>query len=150
MNTLERLKKVEMTKTTEEVEKFIELRAKGLSFDKIAEQTGTSKPTLLKWNETYMEHIEEAQFYELQNLLFQYGVMRRNRVEVISEMLGSALLELKQRAGTADFHKMDTEKLLNFILTLEQRLEKETDLRRLEHSESKKQKYLLGSTIEVD
>jgi hypothetical protein len=76
--------------------------------------------------------------------------MRRNRVEVISEMLGSALLELKHRAGTADFSRMDTEKLLNFILTLEQRLEKETDLRRLEHSESTKLKYLLGSTIEVD
>jgi len=147
---LERLKKVEMTKTTEEVEKFIELRAKGLSFDKIAEQTGTSKPTLLKWNETYLEYIEEAQFYELQNLLFQYGVMRRNRVEVFSEMLGSALLELKRRAGSSDFSRMDTEKLLNFILSLEQRVEKETDLRRLEHSESTKLKYLLGSTIEVD
>jgi len=139
-----------MTKTIEEAEKFIELRAKGLSFDKIAEETGVSKPTLLKWNKVYMEHIEEAQYFELQNLLFQYGVMRRNRIEVISEMLGSALLELKQRAGTADFHKMDTDKLLNFILTLEQRLEKETDLRKLEHTESKRLYSLLGETIEVD
>ena len=33
-----------MTKTNEDVERFIELRARGLSFDKIAQETGTSKP----------------------------------------------------------------------------------------------------------
>lgn len=139
-----------MTKSIVETEKFIELRAKGLSFDKIAEETGVSKPTLLKWNKEYMEHIEEAQFFELQNLLFQYGVMRRNRVEAISEMLGSALLELRSRAGASNFSRMETDKLLNFILTLEQRLEKETDLRKLEHTENKKLQFLLGETIEVD
>lgn len=139
-----------MTKSIVEAEKFIELRAKGFSFDKIAEETGISKPTLLKWNKEYMEHIEEAQYFELQNLLFQYGVMRRNRIEVISEMLGSALLELKSRAGGGGLSRMETDKLLNFILTLEQRLEKETELRRLEHTENKKLQFLLGETIEVD
>jgi len=139
-----------MTKSIVEAEKFIELRARGLSFDKIAEETGVSKPTLLKWNKEFLEHIEEAQFFELQNLLSQYGVMRRNRVEAISEMLGSALLELRSRAGAGDFSRMDTDKLLNFILTLESRLEKEIQERRLEHTESKKLQYLLGETIEVD
>jgi transposase-like protein len=34
-------------------EKFIQLRAKGFSFDKIAKEISTSKPTLLKWSEEF-------------------------------------------------------------------------------------------------
>lgn len=34
-------------------EKFIQLRAKGVSFDKISKETSSSKPTLLKWSEEF-------------------------------------------------------------------------------------------------
>ena len=81
-----------MTKTTDEVQKFIELRARGLSFDKIATETGTSKPTLLKWARDYQQELEQAQYFEVQNLLSQYEVMRRNRVEVVAETLSMARL----------------------------------------------------------
>ena len=52
-----------MAKTTEEIEKFIELRAQGFSFDKIAEEIGTSKPTLLKWSSQYGRELEQAQYF---------------------------------------------------------------------------------------
>ncbi len=38
-----------------EKEKFIQLRAKGLSFDKISKELNISKPPLLKWNEELMK-----------------------------------------------------------------------------------------------
>ena len=40
-------------------EKFIQLRAKGLSFDKIAKQIKISKPTLLKWSEEFEKEINK-------------------------------------------------------------------------------------------
>jgi transposase len=40
-----------MTKVTkiDQKEQFIELRAKGVSYDEIAKEIGVSKPTLIKW-----------------------------------------------------------------------------------------------------
>ena len=43
-------------------EKFIELRARGLSFNKIAEEIEVSKPTLLKWSSEFSEEIANRRF----------------------------------------------------------------------------------------
>lgn len=141
-----------MTKTTDEVEKFIELRAKGLSYDKIADEIGTSKPTLLKWSGQYSNELAKAQFFELNNLLTQYGLMRRGRVEVVAEMLGAVLKELKLRASVGDFTDVKTDKLFDLAVALENRLQRETESRRLDVSISGKAEldYMLGSWAEVD
>jgi len=123
-----------MTKTVEEKEKFIELRARGYSFDKIAEETGTSKNTLLKWNRVCGKELEEAQYFELQSLLSQYEVMRRNRVEALSQLLGSSLKELRKRAENDSLSRLQTDKLLNLVLTLEQRIEREAEGRKIDLS----------------
>ena len=39
-----------MVKTIEDKQRFVELRAKGLSFERIAEELKVSKPTLIKWS----------------------------------------------------------------------------------------------------
>ncbi len=139
-----------MTKTNDEVERFIELRARGLSFDKIASETGTSKPTLLKWARDYQKELEQAQFFEVQNMLAQFEVMRRNRVEVIAETLHMALTELQARAQAGNFADMTTDKLVNTCLTLENRLERETGSRRIEFSDARNLEYLLSAFVEVD
>jgi len=115
-----------MTKTVEEQEKFIELRARGFSFDRIAEELQVSKPVLLKWSGELSFRIKEAQYYELENLLNQYKLMRIQRAEVVSEALSSALQELKERATGNKFKTLQTEKLVDLVLKLEERLEKET------------------------
>jgi len=107
-----------MAKSTEEVEKFIELRAKGLSFDRIAEETGTSKPTLLKWSKEYGRQLGEAQYFELQALLQQYGLMRKNRVEGVSILLQAVIEELKKRAGNESLSRLPTDKLFSLYLAL--------------------------------
>lgn len=139
-----------MAKTTEEIERFIELRARGYSFDKIAEETGTSKPTLLKWNSQYGKELEQAQYFELNSLLAQYGVMRRNRVEAVSSMLGSALLEMKKRVEEGNLSTIPTDKLVSLALILEQRLERETASNKLEFSSARDMDWVLASYVEVD
>ncbi len=141
-----------MTKTTDEVEKFIELRARGLSYDKIADEIGTSKPTLLKWSGQYSKEIAQAQFFELNNILTQYGLMRQGRVEVVAEMLGAVLKEMRLRAESGNFSDVKTDKLFELAVALESRLERETESKKLDVSISGRQEldWMLGSWAEVD
>ncbi len=136
-----------MTKTNEDIERFIELRARGLSLDKIAQETGTSKPVLLKWSKDFQRELDEAQYFELQDLLSQYGIMRRGRVEVISETLQKALTELRSRAQAGNFGDLPTDKLLKVVLMLEARLERETGSSRIEFFDHRSMEY---DFIDVD
>jgi len=123
-----------MAKSTEEIERFIELRAKGLSFGRIAEETGTSKPTLLKWSKEYGRELGQAQYFELQALLQQYGLMRKNRVEGVSILLQAVIEEIKKRAGNESLSRLPTDKLFALYLALEGRIEEETEGRKIDLS----------------
>jgi len=113
-------------KTIEEKQKFIQLRAQGLSFDKIAEELEISKPTLLSWSGELFEEVQEAVFHEQEKLLNQYEVMRRARFETYSRLLSEALQELNKRAKEHKLSKMETSQLLKLTLSVEQRLEQDT------------------------
>ena len=92
-------------KTVEDKQRFVELRAKGLSFERIAEELKVSKPTLIKWSEELFHEVQEAQFYELENLLENYKLMRKQRFELYCKLLSSALAELESRAAAGKFRK---------------------------------------------
>ena len=115
-----------MTKTIEEKQRFIQLRAQGLSFDRIAEEMQVSKNTLLKLSGELFREVQEAQFHEQENLLNQYSVMRRNRFEVYSRLLSEALQELNNSAENNKLEKMETSQLLKLALMVEERLERDT------------------------
>jgi transcriptional regulator with XRE-family HTH domain len=105
---------------------FIELRGKGMSFQKIAEEIGVSKPTLIKWNGELLEQVKEAQYMELENLVEQYGLFRKKRFEVYCKALNSALKEFQERAETGELKNVPTDKLLNLVEQLEKRVERDT------------------------
>ena len=136
-----------MVKTVEEVGKFVELRAKGYSYDKIAELTCTSKPTLLKWSTEYSRELREAEHFEMNSLLSQYGVMRQSRVEAYSSMLGRALQELKKRAEETDYIEVPTDKLLKIVLELERRVEREAEEKKFDNGTLG---YFPKEEVEVD
>jgi len=136
-----------MTKTNDDIQKFIVLRASGLSFDKISQEMGISKPTLLKWAKEFKRELDEVQFFELQNIIDQYGIMRRGRVEVLSESLQVALSELRSRMQSGKLSELSTDKLLSLVLTLEARLERETGSSRIEFFDHRSMEY---DFIDVD
>ena len=115
-----------MAGNIEKQAKFIELRGKGMSFQKIAEEIGVSKPTLIKWNGELLEQVKEAQYMEFEGLVEQYGLFRRERFEVYCRALNSALKEFQERAETGEPKKVPTDKLLNIVEQLEKRLEEDT------------------------
>ena len=106
--------------------KFIELRGKGMSFQKIADEIGVSKPTLIKWNGELLEQVKEAQYMELENLVEHYGLFRKERFEVYCKALNFALKEFQERAEKGELKTVPTDKLLNLVEQLEKRLEKDT------------------------
>ena len=113
-------------KTVEDKQRFVELRAKGLSFERIAEELKVSKPTLIKWSEELFHEVQEAEFYELENLLENYKLMRKQRFENYCKILSSALAELESRAAAGKLQEVPTEKLLNMAEQLEKRIQQET------------------------
>ncbi len=115
-----------MAGNIEEKARFIELRGKGMSFQKIAEEMGISKPTLIKWNGELLEQVKEAQYMEFENLVEQYGLFRKERFEVYCKALNTALKEFQERAEKGELKNVPTDKLLNLVEQLEKRLEKDT------------------------
>ena len=52
--------------TTELKERFIELRAKGWSFDRIAKELGKAKQTLIDWSKDLQDEIANCKALELE------------------------------------------------------------------------------------
>ena len=115
-----------MAGNIEQQARFIELRGKGMSFQKIAEEIGVSKPTLIKWNGELLEQVKEAQYMELENLVEHYGLFRKERFEVYCKALNSALKEFQERAEKGELKEVPTDKLLNLLEQLEKRVERDT------------------------
>jgi len=87
---------------------FIELRAKGLSYDKIAIQLKKSKQTLIKWSKELECEISNFQTIEFDALKEKYRLSKQSRLEIFGKMLEGIKQELEKR----DLKKIPTEKLL--------------------------------------
>lgn len=98
--------------TTELKERFIELRAKGWSFDKIAKETGKAKQTLIDWSKDLQDEIANRKALELETLYESYYLMRENRLQTFGAMLTKIKVEIEQR----DLSSVPTDKLLELLL----------------------------------
>ena len=99
-------------KTTEIKHKFIELRAKGLSFAKISKKIKISRQTLIDWNKDFENEIANLKAMELEELNYKYYLHRVARIESFGIILNRLKSELKERELTA----LGTDKLLELFL----------------------------------
>jgi len=74
-------------KDMETKQRFIELRAKGFSFDKIANEISVSKPTLIKWSKEFQDKISNQEFMNYQNILEQNKVTKQQRIKLLAKEL---------------------------------------------------------------
>lgn len=109
-------------KIFKEKEKFIEMRAQGISFAKISKEINVSKPILIEWNREFEKEIAHRQFLAAEELLEQYDLMRMARLERFTTLLNSALSELKKR----NLELLSAKELLDLIRYLEGRLSEES------------------------
>jgi IS30 family transposase len=93
-------------------ERFVELRAKGWSFDKIAKELGKAKQTLIDWSKELQDEIANRKALELEALYESYYLLKENRLQTFGVMLSKIKKEIENR----DFSDVPTEKLLELLL----------------------------------
>jgi len=99
-------------KSTADKERFVELRAAGLSYDAIAAQVNASKPTLIAWGRELAKEVHNARAVRMDELFEKYAVAKAKRVEVFGQKLNGILAELDKR----DLADVPTEGLLKLAL----------------------------------
>jgi len=110
-----------MAATQKTREKFIELRAENISFDKIAKLLKVSKSSLILWSKIYELDIQNLRAITYEALNERYKVGQQHRLQMWSEQLESVREELKKR-GLGD---IPTPKLLELLDTLNEKLKSE-------------------------
>jgi IS30 family transposase len=100
---------MELIKTKE---KFIDLRAQGYSYDKIAKQLNKAKQTLIEWNKDLQGVIAERRAYELEALYEAYKITKEGRLR----NLGETLNRLRDEIARRDLSEVPTEKLLDLLI----------------------------------
>lgn len=107
--------------TTELKERFIELRAKGWSFDKIAKETGKAKQTLIDWSKELQDEIANVKALELEALYESYYLLRENRLQTF----GAMLTKIKKEVESRDLSDVPTDKLLELLLKYNSQVKEE-------------------------
>jgi len=95
--------------TTEIRQKFIELRARGYSYDKIASQLKKSKQTLIDWGHEYKEEIANIKATELEALQEEFYLLKEHRIRAFGEILG----KLKKEIDSRDLKNISTDRLID-------------------------------------
>ncbi len=116
-----------MSKTLDERQQFIELRAKGYSFQKISDELEISKPTLMEWSKDYNTNrdIQNQRTLVVDDLQERYAITRRHRIVVFGEFLQKAKDELNSR----DMSDIPTDRLITMVIKLSDTLKAdETEL----------------------
>jgi hypothetical protein len=102
-------------------ENFIQLRAKGFSFDRIAKELKTSKQTLIDWSKELQEEIANRKALELEALYESFYLLKEYRLRNFGSLLNKIEKELQAR----DFSEVATEKLLELFLKYNSQLKEE-------------------------
>jgi hypothetical protein len=102
-------------------ERFIELRAKGWSFDKIAKETGKAKQTLIDWSKELQNEIANRKASELEALYETYYLMRENRLQTF----GAMLTKIKEEVDRRNLSDVPTDKLLELLLKYNSQVKEE-------------------------
>jgi hypothetical protein len=77
-------------------QKFVLLRAEGVSFDKIAKEIKASKPTLIQWSKLFADEIKELQFHAFVQIKEAHAWNKRTHYETLLKQLtkiDTAILE---------------------------------------------------------
>ncbi len=100
---------------------FIELRAKGLSYAKIAKRLKVSRNTLASWSQELEAEIASLKAMELESLQEQYFLLKEGRIKLLGETLKGLQAELQKR----DLAGVSTDKLLDMWLKVYEALKEE-------------------------
>lgn len=106
-------------KDTNKQKKFIELRGKNWSFNRIAKEIKVSKSTLIKWDKEFTYEIANINQMELEALYEEFKMTKEQRLEYLGKLQKKLIKELEKR----DLTDVKTDKLLDMLLKTNDKLE---------------------------
>lgn len=96
---------------TEQKHRFIELRAKGLSFERCSKELGKSKQALINLSKELEHEIANVKAIEIEALYESYFLTKQDQIKNI----GTILNRLKSELETRPLHDIPTEKLFDLF-----------------------------------
>jgi len=102
-------------------EKFIELRAKGWSFDKIAKELHKRKATLIDWSKELESEIANRKAIELEVLYEKHYLLKEQRIEKLGNLLNKIINEIDNR----NLKDIPTDKLFDLLLKYNKEIKEE-------------------------
>ena len=95
-------------------DQFVELRAKGNSYDRIAKTLGVSKATLLQWSKDLSLEINNERNVAMDAIYEKHKLAKQHQMEMLGIQLGKVREELEKR----DLSEVSTDKLVTMQLKL--------------------------------
>ncbi|MDD2593075.1 MAG: hypothetical protein WC245_08880 [Bacteroidales bacterium] len=105
----------------EDKEKFIELRAKGWTFDKIAKELHKRKATLIDWSKELESEIANRKAIELEVLYEKHYLLKEQRIEKLGNLLNKIINEIDNR----NLKDIPTNKLFDLLLKYNKEIKEE-------------------------
>ena len=101
-----------MTRSKETKDKYVELRAEGITIQKAAEELGISNNTAGNWEKSLKSQIADLENIRLQELQQKYLMSKEKRIE----LYGERLLVIKEELSKRDLSDISTPKLFDMLI----------------------------------
>jgi DNA-binding XRE family transcriptional regulator len=108
-------------KDTETKHRFIELRAKGYSYDRISKEVDVSKQTLINWSKEFECEILNLRAIQLEALQEKYFLTKEKRIEFLGKIINALQGEAEKRV----LSDLSDRELFELLLKFSERLDKE-------------------------
>ena len=108
-----------MAKDLDIKEKFIDLRSKGISYDKVAKELQVNKSTLIEWGKHHSTTILNLKNIRLETLDKKYLISREESLKTTKQFYRKMRKILLSR----DLNDIPTEKLIKLYLNISEKLE---------------------------
>jgi transcriptional regulator with XRE-family HTH domain len=99
-------------------ERFLNLRAQGWSFSRIAAELNVSPRTLLRWQSRYSGTISQRAFFDCQEIIDRNHLSKRAQIEKFAALIDKIDTTLAQR----DMSKESLRELINLRKEFKERL----------------------------
>ncbi|TVM02185.1 MAG: hypothetical protein CV087_09900 [Candidatus Brocadia sp. WS118] len=106
----------------EQKNEFLELRAKGMSYDKIARELGVSKQTLINWSKELETELINLRVIEMEALREKYLITSQTQIE----LLGTQLKKVREELEKRDLSEIPTLKLFDLFMKYYKLLDEES------------------------
>ena len=110
-----------MTHSMETKNKFIEMRAEGRTFAKIAAELNISYNTAVNWSRELSDNISAAEAFKKEELIEKYRMTKEKKLE----MYGERLLAIQDELAKRDLSDIPTNKLFDMMIKCSQAFEAE-------------------------